>query len=170
MVVPSNGRNGRLTGSLPLATRMCAASSVTSLPSFRRTTTDSGEATRAVPKTGSIRFFLNRNRTPSVSPLTTSSFRASIAGTSIASPPTWMPWLAEPVVGQVIELARIEQRLARDAADVQAGAAQGRPLLDAGHLPPELRRPDRRDVTAGTRPDHYQVVTLGHAWLLESLV
>ena len=76
---------------------------------------------------------------------------------------------AEPVVGQVVELARIEQGLARNAADVEAGAAQGRPLLDAGDLPPELCRPDGRDVTAGTRPDHDQVITLGHAWLLESL-
>ena len=73
-----------------------------------------------------------------------------------------MPCLAEPVLGQVVELARIEQRLARDAADVEAGAAERRPLLDAGHLHAELRGADRGDVAAGAGADHDQVVTLGH--------
>ena len=93
IVLPSKGMKGRFTGSLPVASRMWAVSSVVSPPSLFRTTTRLGEATRAVPKIGSILFFLNRPRTPPVSPLTTSSLRASIAGTSSSRPPTLIPCL-----------------------------------------------------------------------------
>ena len=92
--------------------------------------------------------------------MTTSSLRASIAGRSSSRPSDLDPVLAEPLSGQVVELARVEQRLAGDAADVQARAAEARPLLDAGHLHPELRRADRRDIAARPGADHDQVITL----------
>ena len=60
-------------------------------PSFSATRTEVGEITVAVPKIGSTLFLRNRNRTPSVSPLTTSSLRASIAGRSSRRPSNWMP-------------------------------------------------------------------------------
>ncbi len=47
-----------------------------------------------------------------------------------------------------------------NAADVQARAAQRAALLDAGHLHPELRRPDRRHVAAGPGADHHQIRTV----------
>ena len=57
--------------------------------------------------------------------LTTLSLRASIAGqVEPTGRPTLMPCLREPLLRQVVKLAGVEQRLAGDAADVQAGAAQ----------------------------------------------
>jgi hypothetical protein len=60
-------------------------------------------------------------------------------------------------VRQVVELlGRIQHRLGRNAADVQAGAAERRLAvladegIDAGRLQTQLRRADRRDIPAGT--------------------
>lgn len=46
------------------------------------------------------------------------------------------------------------QNLRWDAPDVEAGPAEGAPLLDAGGLEPELRGLDRRDVPAGPAAQH----------------
>src|SRR5690606_6933801 len=61
---------------------------------------------------------------------------------------------------QVVELARgVQQRLGRDAAHPQAGAAQGglavlaEACVDAGHAHAQLRCADRRVVAGGTGPD-----------------
>src|SRR5262249_4801733 len=70
--------------------------------------------------------------------------------------------VAEPRAGQGVQLAGVEQRLAGDAADVQARAAQGSAFVDARHLHPQLRGADRRHVAARAGTDHYQVVTLCH--------
>src|SRR5262249_23670722 len=48
---------------------------------------------------------------------------------------------AEAVSCQVKELARVEHGLARNAADVQARAAERWALLDAGHFEAELGGP-----------------------------
>jgi hypothetical protein len=53
----------------------------------------------------------------------------------------------------VKQLGGREQRLAGNAADVEAGAAEGFALLDDGRLHAELRRPDRGGVPA--RPGPY---------------
>ena len=60
-----------------------------------------------------------------------------------------------------VALARMEQRLRRDAADIEAGAAVGRALLDYRHLHAELRRADGADIAAGTGADDDEVV-FGH--------
>src|SRR5262249_50285861 len=65
-------------------------------------------------------------------------------------------------------LAGVEQRLGRDAADVEAGAAGSPALVDAGDLHAELRRPDGTDVPPRPRPDHYQVKYVGHRALHKS--
>lgn len=49
------------------------------------------------------------------------------------------------------------QYLGRDAADVEAGASQGAPLLDAGGPEPQLRCLDRRHVPAGPAADNHHV-------------
>jgi hypothetical protein len=71
------------------------------------------------------------------------------------------------VVGQVVELlGRIQQCLGRDAADVEAGAAEcGLAVLadegvDAGGLETELRGADRRDVAGRAGADHHDVIVL----------
>ena len=50
---------------------------------------------------------------------------------------------------QMVDLAGAQQRLGRNAAPVQADAAQMFPLHDGG-LHAKLRRPDGRDIAAGT--------------------
>ncbi len=65
--------------------------------------------------------------------------------------------LLESLLGEMIELARIEHGLAGDTAYVQAGSTQGRALFNACDLHSELRRPDCRDVTTGAGPDDHQV-------------
>ncbi len=47
----------------------------------------------------------------------------------------------------------MQQRLGRDAADVEAGAAEGGALLDAGHLQAELGGADGADIAAGAGAD-----------------
>ena len=54
----------------------------------------------------------------------------------------------------------VEHRLRGDAADVEAGAAQRLAPFGARGLEPELRRADRRDITAGTGTDDKDVVVV----------
>ena len=58
-------------------------------------------------------------------------------------------------------LGRVQQRLARDAADVEAGAPQRLAPLDAGGLEPQLGAADGADIAAGAGTDHDDVVA-GH--------
>ena len=62
---------------------------------------------------------------------------------------------------QVKDLGAAQQGLGRDAAPVQADAAQML-AFDTGHLQPQLRAPDRRDIAARPRTDHHHVEILGH--------
>ncbi len=66
--------------------------------------------------------------------------------------------LGEAVPRLLEHLGRIEQRLGGDAADVQARAAQGRPLFDDGNLHAELRRLDCADIAARAGADDGQIV------------
>ena len=66
-------------------------------------------------------------------------------------------------MGLLEQLGGVQQRLGRDAADVEAGAAQRLAALDAGGLQPQLGGADRRHIAAGTGADHDQVeVSLCH--------
>ncbi len=64
--------------------------------------------------------------------------------------------------GLGVELGRLEQRLGRDAAPDQAGAAHA-VLLDDGRLGPELSRPERGDVATRAAADHDYVKGPGHS-------
>ncbi len=66
--------------------------------------------------------------------------------------------LGEGVSGFLEHLGGVQQRLRGHAADIEAGAAQRRVLLDDGNLHAELRRADRADVTAGARADDDEIV------------
>ena len=55
-------------------------------------------------------------------------------------------------------LARFEQRLAGNAADAQAGAAEARFAFDAGGVQAQLCGADGGDVSAGSAADDDQVV------------
>ena len=66
-----------------------------------------------------------------------------------------------PLVRVLDDLQRVrvlEQRLRRDAAPDQTGAAERLLLLDDGDLLPELRGADRGDIAARTRADHDDIV------------
>ena len=65
----------------------------------------------------------------------------------------------EPCLGVGVFLRCMQQRLRRDAADIEAGAAQGRRALDAGRAQPELGGADSRDIAAGARA-YYQDVEI----------
>ena len=68
------------------------------------------------------------------------------------------PILAKCGVRRVVELGGVQHRLRRDAADVEAGAAEGLAALDAGGPEAELGAADGADVAAGAGPDHDDVV------------
>src|SRR3569623_681485 len=70
--------------------------------------------------------------------------------------------VAEIVPGFLEQLRRVEQRLGGEAADVEAGTAEGRPLLDHGDLHPQLRRADGTDVAARSRAEHCEVELVRH--------
>ena len=67
---------------------------------------------------------------------------------------------ARRVAHQLQHLGRAQQRLGRDAAPVEADAAQML-ALDQRHLHLQLRRADGRHVAAGTAADDDQVEALG---------
>ena len=67
------------------------------------------------------------------------------------------------IVPRFLEQVRgLQQCLRRNAADVEAGAAQGRALLDDGDFQAELGRADRGDVAAGSGADHDEIKCLSH--------
>ena len=53
----------------------------------------------------------------------------------------------------------MEQRLGRDAADVQAGAAELGVFFDDGGLQAVLAGANRRGVATGAAPNHNQVIS-----------
>ena len=114
----------------------------------------------AVPWTVSILFFFSRKATPSTLPFTPWSLKASILARSSLGGGTSMPMAAKAVPGLLEALGGVQQRLGRDAADVEAGAAEGGALLDHGHLQAQLGRADGAHIAAGAGADHDQVV--GH--------
>jgi len=73
----------------------------------------------------------------------------------------------DPVLGELASgfgefMGGLQQRLRRDAADVEAGPAEADAALDASRCEPELGGSDRRDVTPRTGPYDDDVVTIAH--------
>ena len=69
--------------------------------------------------------------------------------------------LGELVERLVVQVRVVEQRLGRDAADVEAGAAERAARLDAGRLEAELRGLDRGHVATGSAADNDDIKLLG---------
>ncbi len=66
--------------------------------------------------------------------------------------------LGEPAGDRlVIEVGRMQHRLGRDAADIEAGAAQRLAALDAAGLEPELCGTDGGNITARAGADYQDV-------------
>src|SRR3546814_12271005 len=68
--------------------------------------------------------------------------------------------LHRPAGRGFIIFRRVQHRLRRDAADVEAGAAQRLAPLGAGGLQAKLRRADRRDLAAGAGTDDKEVIVI----------
>ena len=62
--------------------------------------------------------------------------------------------------GSIIEFGRMQHRLGRDAAHIEAGAAQRRAAFRTGRFQPQLRRPNRSDIAAGAGTDDEDVVVV----------
>src|SRR6185503_1352411 len=60
--------------------------------------------------------------------------------------------------GLLEHFGRMQQRLRRHAADVEAGATERRVLLDYRNLHAELRRTHRADISAGAGADDDEIV------------
>ena len=75
--------------------------------------------------------------------------------------PTTTPSGPKPCAGLLEHLGGIEQRLRRDAADVEASAAERLALFDHGDLHAELGRADRADVAGGAGADHDDIMSHG---------
>ena len=67
-----------------------------------------------------------------------------------------------PVLRDLQRVGVLEQRLGRDAAPVEAGAAEHRRALDDRGLQSELSGANRGDVAAGPGADHDDVVFVRH--------
>ncbi len=62
--------------------------------------------------------------------------------------------------GRLENFGAVKQRLGRNAADMKAGAAEGRVFLHQGGLESQLRGANRRDIAAGTAADDGEIERL----------
>ena len=114
-----------------------------------------------MPLMTSILFFFIRNSTPLTLPSMPCCLKFIIAGRSSFGAETLTPIFAKRMPGLLEHLGGVQQRLRRHAADIEAGAAERRVLLDHGDLHAELRRAHRADISAGTGADDNEIVS-GH--------
>src|SRR5690606_1470424 len=66
------------------------------------------------------------------------------------------------LAGLLVAMRDVQQLLGRDAAYVEAGAAEAAALLDAGGLEAELGRPDCRDIATRAAADDDEVEGISH--------
>ena len=120
------------------------------------TVTLPGASIAASPQITVTLFFFIRKPTPSLSRFDTARERFTTAPASNADLLGREP-VVLGVLHVVVDLGRAQQRLGRDAAPVQADAAEIGALDDRG-LESELRRADRRDIAAraGADDDHVE--------------
>ena len=100
---------------------------------------------------------------PPVSFLTTPSFQPRSLSMSIVGAAKLRPRCAH-LLGLGDHLGGVQQRLGRDAADIEADAAQGRPALDQHHLPAEVGGAEGRGVAAGAGAQHQHLGIVSRPW------
>ena len=111
------------------------------------------EVNRPVPWTTVTLRALARPDRPPVSFLTTPSFQPRSASMSTVGAAKLMPWCAH-LLGLGDHLGGVQQRLGRDAADIEADPAQRRPALDQHHLAAEVGGAEGGGVAAGAGAQH----------------
>ena len=139
---------------------MCGASTVSSPPALSLTASLPLPASRASPSMTVTLFFFRRCPTPRESCCATCRERLTTAA-GVEAQVVGLEAELLQVVHEVEDLGRAQQRLGRDAAPVEADAAQMLALDEAG-LHPELGRTDGGDVAAGAPADDDEVELLGH--------
>ena len=171
----STGTPGRWRALEPVAT-MTAFASATSASRRRRSPRPaSHSAPRPTnlpwPLSQTILFLRKSVSMPFVIFETIPSLRAIIFAMSIFGAGHGDAVIGEAVERVLVLLGGFEQRLRRDAADVEAGSAERplagrvRPFLDAGGLQAELGGADRGDVAGRTGADDDDVERLCHGFL-----
>ena len=123
-----------------------------------------GPAIVPVPRKLSILFFLNRKRRRLLAS-TVASLWASIALRSSLGAADLDAEARESVPGLLEHLRGVQQRLRRDAADVETGSAEGGALLYDGDVEPELGGLDGTDVAARPGADDGEIVGQWHTRL-----
>ena len=147
------GRTAGVTGSEPAA--MMAWSKLTVLvePSAAVTSTRFGEVNRPVPTTVVTLRCLASPVSPPVSRVTTPSFqsaqRVQVDGRRGEDQP-----VAGHLLGLGDHLGRVQQRLGRDAAHVQADPAERTAAVDHDDLLAQVGGPERRGVAARSGAEH----------------
>ena len=129
-------------------------------PSFAVTSIAPGALIVPSPIKASILCFFNRKPTPLTLAATVSSLCFIIAARSSFGSPVITPKAASSCAASAKFFRSLEQRLRRNAADIEASAAMRLALFDDRDLEAELRRPDRADIAAGTSADNDEIV--GH--------
>ena len=129
------------------------------LPSSPVTATLPAATILPVPRKTSILFFLNRKATP----LTFGVDRRVLVRQHLLQVELRLADLdaerVEGVAGLVEHLGGVQQRLGRDAADIEAGAAKRRALLDHGDLQAELGGLDGADIAARAGSDDDDIIS-----------
>ena len=98
---------------------------------------------------------------PPVSSLTAVAFSPCMRGEVELDLAGLHPELGQRAMRRFLEQLRaMQQRLRRNAADVEAGPAQRLAGFGAGGLQPQLRRADRGDIAAGAGADDEDVVVV----------
>ena len=145
----------------PVAMTMFLVSTTCVLPSLPDTSTLPVPRIFPLPLMTSILFFFIRNSTPLTLPSMPCCLKFIIEGRSSFGAETLTPIFAKECAGLLEHFGRMQQRLRRHAADIEAGAAERRVLLDHGDFHAELRRADRADISARTGADNNEIVS-GH--------
>ena len=137
---------------------MFLVSSVCVLPPSSLTSTWPGATMRPAPWNVSILFFLNRNSTPFTLLSTILLLVVEQSRQIEARLADLDAELREAVAGFLVELGGVQQRLRGNAADVEAGAAEGARFSTHGDLQAKLRRANGADIAAGTGTDDDEIV------------
>ena len=153
---------GRFAETEPEAMTIDLVSMVCGAPLSGVTVTLPAPAIEPVPRKEVILFFLNRKSTP----LTLAVDRVVLVLQHARQVELRRrdvdAEIGEMGAGLLEQLRGVQQGLRRDAADVEAGAAEGRPFLDHGDLHPELGGADGADVAARAGTDDREIECIRH--------
>ena len=152
----SSGRPGMRAGSEPAATMHCSKPMVFRAPLSSTSSTRCAETKRAVPRTTVTLRCLARIESPAVE-LADDAVLPLLERARIDLRRLELDAVHRHRLGFLDHAGGMQQRLGRNAADIEADAAELRPAVDERDGKAEVRRAKRRRVTAGSRSDHEQL-------------